>query len=232
MKSRQERLDSLLKGVRVCLHIVCILDPSRVSSAFQAEENVVCNLECSVAHLSHCCHLESRSAVFCQEADLLPPFSVAVDSLIHISNMPEAPTKSAMVTLAASRQKVGNPKNFGAHPNSHFLKTLPNYQRMDMFNTMFNLYLSGRFFEQDTVSQEFWMEDPRPLTELLTRDGQWYDSHFRGVSNMLTALFLRSDNPHIRLLRRNGIQGDIVLIDFLQMDVMRRNFPTLCPASL
>ena len=44
------------------------------------------------------------------------------------------------------------------------------------------------------------------------------------------ALLRHSDDPQIRLLRRNRIQGNVVLIDFLQTDVMRRNFPTLCPA--
>ena len=76
------------------------------------------------------------------------------------------------------------------------------------------------------------MENPRPLTELLTHDGQWYDTHFRRVSKMLTALLRHCDDPQIYLLRKNRIQGDIVLIDFLQTDVMRRNFPRLCPASL
>ena len=32
---------------------------------------------------------------------------------------------------------------------------------------------------------------------------------------MLTALLRHSDGPQIRFLRRNRIQGDIVLIDFL-----------------
>ena len=69
------------------------------------------------------------------------------------------------------------------------------------------------------------MEDPRPLTELLTKDGQWHDTHFRGVSRMLTALLPHSKDPQIRLLRRNRIPGDTVLISFLQTDVTRRNFP-------
>ena len=38
-------------------------DLSRVSSACQAEENVVCNFDCSVAYSFDCCHLDSRSAV-------------------------------------------------------------------------------------------------------------------------------------------------------------------------
>ena len=52
------------------------------------------------------------------------------------------------------------------------------------------------------------------------------------MSKLLAALLRHSDDPQIRLLGRNRIQGDIVLIDFLQTDVMRRNFPTLCPGSL
>ena len=39
------------------------LDPSHVSPACQAEENVVCNFKCMTTQLSHCCHLISRSAV-------------------------------------------------------------------------------------------------------------------------------------------------------------------------
>ena len=167
-----------------------------------------------------------------QEVDLLPFCSAAIVSLTQLDKMPGAPTRSTMDNLAADRQKVGNPRHLGAHLNRHFLKHLSNYQRMDMFKTMFNLYLSGRFFKQHAVSREFWMEDPRPLTELLTNDGQWYDTHFRRVSKVLKSLLRHSDDPQIRLLRRNRIQGDIVLIDFLQTDVMRRNFPTLYPASL
>ena len=163
------------------------------TSSFDLEtsHNEICNIECSVAYLSHCCHLESRSAVLGQEVHLLSPSSVAVDSLIQPSKMPGPPTKSTMDNKTARRQEVGNPKNLGAHPHSHFLKNLSRYHRMGMFNTMFNLYMTGRFFKQDSVSQEFWMDYPRPLTELLTKDGQWYDSHFRGVSKMITAL-LRS----------------------------------------
>ena len=74
------------------------------------------------------------------------------------------------------------------------LKAMPKFQRMDMFNTMFNLYLRGRYFQQDSVNKEFWMEDPRPLTH--------------------------SNDQQIRNLRRNRLQGDIVLIDFLQTDVV------------
>ena len=111
----KESYKSYLDGSTLTLH------DTWLGSATSSEESVICNLECSVAHLSHCCHLESRSAVSAQEVDLLPPFSVAVDLLIQ---MPGAPTRSTMRNLAASRQKVGNPKNLGAHPNSHFLKHL------------------------------------------------------------------------------------------------------------
>ena len=141
--------------------------------------------------------------------------------------MPGAPTKSAMDNshnIAAARQKVGPPSILGAHPSSHFLKQLSNYQRMDMFNTMFNLYLNGRFFKQESVRNEFWMEDPRPLTQLLTHDGHWYDAYFRRASKMITMLLRHSDDRQIRLLRRKRIQEDIVLIDFLQTDVMKRAF--------
>ena len=119
----------------------------------------------------------------------------------------------------------------GANPRSYFLKTMHDYQRMDMFNGMFSLYLNGRFFKQKSMRDEFWTEDPTALTELLTKDGQWYDQCLRKVSKMITMLLRHSDDQQIRFLRRNRIQGDIVLIDFLQTDVMKRNFPTLCPAS-
>ena len=137
-----------------------------------------------------------------------------------------------MDNLTAARQKVEPPSILGAHPNSHFLKQMADYQRMDMFNNMFSLYSNGRFFRQKAVRDDVWMEAPMTLTELLTNDGQWYDQHFRRVSKMLTMLLRHSDDQQMRLLRRNRIQGDIVLIDFLQTDVMKRNFPTLCPASL
>ena len=104
---------------------------------------------------------------------------------------------------------------------------------MDMFNGMFSLYLNGRFFKQKSVREEFWAEDPTPLTELLVKDGQWYDQYFRMVSKMITML-LRHNNDQSAFCGETGnrIQGDIILIDFLQTDVMKRNFPTLCPATL
>ena len=73
---------------------------------------------------------------------------LAVHSLFCTSSVPGAPTKSTMDNVAAARQTVGSPSNLGAIPRSYFLKTMPDLQRMDMFNGMFNLYLSGRFFKQ------------------------------------------------------------------------------------
>ena len=99
---------------------------------------------------------------------------------------------------------------------------------MDMFNSMFSLYVNGRFFQQRTVKEEFWTEDSTALAELLVKDTQWYEQHFRKVSKMITMLLRHSNDEQLRNLRRNRIQGDIVLIDFLQTDVMKRNFPTLC----
>ena len=81
---------------------------------------------------------------------------------------------------------------------------------------------AGRFFQQKSVREEFW-------TELLVKDSQWYELHFRKVSRMITMLLRHTNEEQLRNLRKNRIQGDIVLIDFLQTDVMKRNFPTLCP---
>ena len=97
---------------------------------------------------------------------------------------------------------------------------------------MFSLYMNGRFFQQREVKEEFWTEDPIALTKLLVTDVQWYEQHFRKTSKMLTMLLRHSNDQQLRNLRRNRIQGDIALIDFLQTDVMKRNFPKLCPASL
>ena len=83
------------------------------------------------------------------------------------------------------------------------------------------------------MKEEFWTEDPTALTELLVKDVQWYEQHFRKTSKMLTMLLRHGNDQQLRnLRRRNRIQGDIALIDFLQTDVMKRNFPKLCPASL
>ena len=49
---------------------------------------------------------------------------------------------------------------------------------------------------------------------------------------MFTMLLRHNNSPQLRALRRNRIQGDIALIDFLLTDVMQRNFLKLCPASL
>ena len=188
--------------------------------------------KCGVAPAPHCCHLDSRSAATGLGVDLLSTPSFAAYSLSCSSSMPRPPTKSTMDNLTAARQKVGPPSALGAIPRSYFLKQMRDFQRMDMFNGIFSLYLNGRLFKQKSVRDEFWTEDPTTLTELLTKDGQWYDQHFRKVPKMITMLLRHSDDQQIRFLRRSRIQGDIVLIDFLQMDVMKRNFPTLCPASL
>ena len=184
------------------------LDPSHVSSACQAEENVVCDFKCLTTPVSHCCYVDSRSAATGAGVHLPSTLGLAVYSLSCTSSMPGPPTKSTMNNLAAARQKVGPPSTLGANPRSYFLKQMPDYQRMDVFNGMFSLYLNDRLFKQKSVREEFWAEDPTALTELLVKDGQWYDQHFRKVSKMITML-RRSDDQQIRLLRRNRIQGDI-----------------------
>ena len=202
------------------------LDPSHVSSACQAEENVVCNFKCSTTLVSHCCHLDSRSAAADAGVHLPHTLGFAVHSLFLTSSMPGAPTRSAADNLAAAHQKVSPPSILGANPSSYFLKSVPNLQRMDMFNGTFSLYLNGRFFHQKAVREEFWTEDPTALTELLVKDSQWYEQRFRKVSKMITMLLRHNNDQQLRSLRRSRIQGDIVLIDFLQTDVMKRNFPT------
>ena len=82
------------------------------------------------------------------------------------------------------------------------------------------------------MKEELWTADPTALTELLVNNVQWCEQYFRKVSKMLTMLLRHDNSQQLRNLRRNRIQGDIVLIDFLQTDVMKRNFPKLCPASL
>ena len=47
-----------------------------------------------------------------------------------------------------------------------------------------------------------------------------------------TALLRHSNDDQIRLLRRNRVQGDLILIDFLQSEVMQKNCPTLVPSTL
>ena len=90
--------------------------------------------------------------------------------------MPGAPTRSTADNLAAARQKVGPPSILGANPSSYFLKSMPNLQRMDMFNGM---YLNGRFLHQKAVQEEFWTEDPTALTELLVSDCSSEPVHLR-----------------------------------------------------
>ena len=63
-------------------------------------------------------------------------------------------------------------------------------------------------------------------------DVQWYEQHFRKTSKMLTSLLRHDNSPQLRSIRRNRIQGDVALIDFLLTDAMQRNLPRLCPASL
>ena len=58
----------------------------------------------------------------------------------------------------------------------------------------------------------------RILDRRSNKDSQWYEQHFRKVSKMITMLLRHNNDQEIRSLRRNRIQGDIVLIDFLQTD--------------
>ena len=124
------------------------LDPSHVSPAFQAEENVVCNFNCMTTQLVHCCHYISRSAV--SDVGVYLPsspssFSFAVNPIPVVSKMPGAPTQSTADNMTAARQKVGSPAVLGAHPGSYFLRDHPDFNRMDMFNGIFSLYINGRF---------------------------------------------------------------------------------------
>ena len=160
---------------------------------------------------SHCCHLSSRSAVSDAGVHLPCIQGLAVHSLFLASDMPGAPTMSTADNMTAARQKVGHPGILGANPNSHCLKSIPICQCMDMFNGMFSLYMNGRFFQPKAVKEEFWTEDPTALTELLVRDVQWYEQHFRKVSKMITMLLRHSNDGQLRSLRRSKIQGDIVL---------------------
>ena len=113
--------------------------------------------------------------------------------LIVASKMPGAPTKSTADNMTTARQKVGQPSILGANPNSYFLKDINIHRRLDMFNGIFSLYMNGWFFRQKEVKEEFWTDDPTALTELLVKDVQWYEQHFRKVSKMLIML-LRHDN--------------------------------------
>ena len=130
--------------------------------ALQAEENVVCNLECSIVHLDSCCHVPSRKGALGQEVALQPPCSsTALGLPVLLRDMPGPPVRSTLDNQTLRRQQVGNPKLFGVHPNNHFLKAMYKYQRMDMFNGIFRLSLDGRFFQQAAVSKDFWTEGPR-----------------------------------------------------------------------
>ena len=209
------------------------LDPSHASSACQAEENVVCNFKCMTTQVSHCGHFTSRSAVSDAGAYLPCLSSSAVHSLALASNMPGAPTKSTADNMTASRQKVGPPSILGADPTQTATSSRT-LRSTDVWTCSMacSASMNGRFFRQKDVKEEFWTEDPTALTELLVNDVQWCEQHFRKLSNMLTMLLHHSNDQQLRNLRRNRIQGDIVLIDFLQTDVMKRNLPRLCPASL
>ena len=68
--------------------------------------------------------------------------------------------------------------------------------------------------------------------ELLVKDSQWYEQHFRGASKRLTALLRHCNTYEFQKIRRTRTQGDVALIDFLLTEAMQRNFPKLCPASL
>ena len=93
---------------------------------------------------------------------------------------------------------------------------------MDVFNGIIGLYPNGRFFQQAAVNKDFWAEDPRPLTDLLTEDRQWCDSQFLKMSKKLKSLLRHSNDEEIRSLRRNREHGDIVLIDLLRTGSCRR----------
>ena len=211
------------------------LDPMLVSPAFQAEENVVCNFNCRTAQSVHSRHSVSRRAVSdagVNLQDLSGHFSIVVNPIFVVSEMPGAPTRSTADNMTAKRQKVGSPKILGANPNSYFLRDIPAVTRMDMFNQFINLYNNGRFFRQKSVAKDYWTEDPTTLTDLLVTDSQWYEQYFRGASKCLTALLRHNNSYEFQRIRRNRFQGDIALIDFLLTEPMQRNFPKLCPASL
>ena len=211
------------------------LDPMLVSPAFQAEENVVCNFNCRTAQSVHSRHSVSRRAVSdagVNLQDLSSHFSIVVNPIFVVSEMPGAPTRSTADNMTAKRQKVGSPKILGANPDSYFLRDIPAVTRMDMFNQFINLYNNGRFFRQKSVAKDYWTEDPTTLTDLLVTDSQWYEQYFRGASKCLTALLRHNNSYEFQRIRRNRFQGDIALIDFLLTEPMQRNFPKLCPASL
>ena len=211
------------------------LDRMLVSPAYQAEENVVCNLNCRLAQFAHSRHTVSRRAITHAGVNLqgLPNHcAFVVNPFIVVSKMPGAPTRSAADNMTAKREQVGSPKILGANPNSYFLRTIPDVTRMDMFNQFINLYNNGRFFRQKSMVEEYWTEDPTALTDLLVNDSQWYEQHFKGASKCLTALLRHNNTYEFQRIRRNKFQGDIALIDFLLTTPMKRNFSKFCPASL
>ena len=208
------------------------LDPTHASTAFQAEENVVCNFNCTTTQLVHSCHSVSRRAVSDAGVYLPSDFSFAVNPILVVSEMPGAPARSTADNMTAARQKVGPPSILGANPHSYFLGDHPKENRVDMFSGFINLYMNGRFFRQRDVAEDFWAEDPTALTELLVSDSQWYEQHFRSTSKRLTSLLRHNKSLEFQRIRRNRTQGDVALIDFLLTGVMQRNFPKSCPASL
>ena len=211
------------------------LDQMLVSPAYQAEENVVCNLDCRLAQFAYSRHTVSRRAITHAGVNLqgLPNHcAFVVNPFIVVSEMPGAPTRSAADNMTAKREQVGNPKFLGANPDSYFLRTIPDVTRMDMFNQFINLYNNGRFFRQKSMVEEFWTEDPTALTDLLVNDSLWYEQHFKGASKCLTALLRHNNTYEFQRIRRNKSQGDVALIDFLLTTPMKRNFPKFCPASL
>ena len=155
------------------------------------------------------------------------------DLNLVVSKMPGAPpSRSTADNMTAARQKVGPPSILGANPNNYFLGDHPDVNRMDLFNGFFGLYMNGRFFRQKDVNKGFWMEDPTALTELLVTDTQWYEQYFRSTSKTFTSILRHNNSLELQRIRRNRIQGDVALIDFLRTSVMQRNYPKLCPASL
>ena len=211
------------------------LDRMLVSPAYQAEENVVCNLDCRLAQFAYSRHTVSRRAITHAGVNLqgLPNHcAFVVNPFTVVSKMPGAPTRSAADNMTAKREQVGSPKILGANPNSYFLRTIPDVTRMDMFNQFINLYNNGRFFRQKSMVEEYGTEDPTTLIDLLVEDTLWYEQYFKGASKCLTALLRHNNHYEFQRIRRNKYQGDIALIDFLLTTPMKRNFPKLCPASL
>ena len=155
-----------LKGVRACLRRACNLDPMLVSSAFQAEENVVCNF-----YLAGLLSLFIVAILSQEELSLtreliskayLATSSIVVNPNLVVSEMPGAPTRSTADNMTAARQRVGSPRILGANPNSYFLRDIPAVNRMDMFNGFINLYMNGRF-----SVREMWLRTSGQKTQQL-----------------------------------------------------------------